>query len=264
MIIDEVDAEPSPTSCDPAERQTRDRADEVAGYQIHVVVAVPSDGEDRQLDSGGVLAATVGVWNGWLDDAAGGSHLRLDTCDGELDVTFVRLDKTDGEIAARGAYVRDEIEALMRAAGQIADDKIYPVYYDGSSTYSCGGGAWPPALRGQVAALYLHGAPEGAPPCDTNPFAGAGDPPGYLEFAMLHEIVHTLGMVAEAAPNHNLSGHTGDSPTDLMYSGVSPWQPSVLDIGQNDYFAHGQAWPDLSKSAFLDPTPDVAELPPAW
>lgn len=258
----EIDAEPPPTSCDPAVRETRDRADEAGDYQIHVVYALPSDGSDRALDTGGDLAASVSVWNGWLDDAAGGSHMRLDTCNGELDVSFVRLDKTDGEIAARGAYVRDEIESLMRADGLIADDKIYAVYYDGSSTFSCGGGAWPPALRGQVAALYLHGAPDGAPPCDSNSFAGVGDPPGYLEFAMLHEIIHTLGMVAEAAPHHNLAGHVGDTPSDLMYAGSSPWDPSVLDLGHDDYYDHGQAWPDLAKSAYLDPTPTDPQLPP--
>ncbi len=261
----EVDAEPPPTSCDPAERQTSDRADEASGYQIHVVVAVPSDGEDRQLDTSGALAASVSVWNGWLDQASGGSHLRLDTCDGELDVTFARLSESDADIAATGAYVRDEVETLLRADGLIADDKLYAVYYDGSSTYSCGGGAWPPALRGQVAALYLHGAPEGSPPCDSNTLAGEGDPPGYLEFAMLHEIVHTLGMVAEAAPHHNLAGHCNDTAgTDLMYSGPDPWYPSVLDQGHDDYYDHGQAMPDLAKSAFLDPMPAGAELPPAW
>jgi hypothetical protein len=261
---DQVDAEPPPTACDPAERETRDRADEASGYQVHVVYAIPEDGSDRALDTGGALGASVSVWNGWLDDAAGGSHIRLDTCGGELDVTFVRLTETDAEIAATGAYVRDEVEELLRAGGHIADDKLYAVYYDGSSTFSCGGGAWPPALRGQVAALYLHGTPEGAPACDTQVLAGSGDPPGYLEFAMLHEIVHTLGMVAEAAPHHNLSGHVGDTPSDLMYAGSSPWQPSVLDLGHDDYWGHGQAMPDLERSAFLEPTPRDAELPAAW
>ncbi len=260
----EVDAEPPPTSCDPAVREIRDRADEAADDQIHVVYALPSDGVDRALDTGGELAASVTVWNGWLDEATGGSHMRLDTCNGELDITFVRLSNTDAFIASRGAYVRNEIEAYMRANDLIADDKIYAVYYDGSSTYSCGGGAWPPTLNGQVGALYLHGAPEGAPPCDSNSFAGAGDPPGYLEFAMLHEIVHTLGMVAETAPHHNLSGHVGDTASDLMYAGSSPWDPSVLDLGHDDYYGHGQAWPDLARSAFLDPRPADAELPPGW
>jgi hypothetical protein len=260
----EIDAEPPPTSCDPAVRETRDRPDEAADDQIHVVYALPSDGVDRALDTGGDLAASVAAWNGWLDDAADGSHMRLDTCNGELDVTFVRLGKTDAEIAARGAFVRDEIEAQMRAAGLIADDKIYAVYYDGSSTYACGGGAWPPALSGQVGALYLHGAPPGFPTCDSIPLAGPGDPPGYHEFAMLHEIIHTLGMVAEAAPHHNLGGHVGDTPSDLMYAGPSPWDPSVLDLGHDDYFGHGQAWPDLARSAFLEPRPADAELPPGW
>jgi hypothetical protein len=63
---------------------------------------------------------------------------------------------------------------------------MYAVYYDGSSIYSCGGGAWPPALIGNVAAMYLRGTPPGARPCASNPIGASIDVPGYIEFAMIH------------------------------------------------------------------------------
>jgi hypothetical protein len=240
-------------------RATADRPDEVAGPQVHVVYAVPADGADRALDTSGALAASVDAWTRWLAGETGGPRLRLDTSGGELDVTFVRLQRSDAEIAAQGAYVRDELERLLVGAGLVQDTKLYAVYYDGTSTYACGGGAWPPALIGRVAAMYLHGLPAGPVPCDATPLAGPGEPPGYLDIAMLHELVHTLGFVATCAPHHTLNGHVSDSPNDLMWSGDAPWQlPPRLDIGRDDYYGHGRAdCPDLARSPFM-----TSVLPP--
>jgi hypothetical protein len=243
-------------------RATADRPDELRGPQLHVIYAVPSDGADRGLDTSGAIESSVASFQRWLAGETGGATLRQDTFEGSLDVTFVRLPRTDAEIAARGAFVRDEVEQLLRGAGMIAPDKLYPVYYDGSSTYACGGGAWPPALNGVVAAMYLHGRPPGAPPCDTNPLAAPGASPGYLDYAMLHEVLHTLGAVATCAPHHHLAGHTSDRPDDIMWAGAGAWQiPGKLDPGRDDYFGHGRAdCFDLARSEFLTSNPPPPPL----
>jgi hypothetical protein len=234
-------------------RVTADRPDEVQGAQVHAVYAVPSDGADRALDTSGAVAASVDAFQRWLARETGGPKLRLDTSGGELDVTFVRLPKSDAEIASRGAFVRDELESLLGQAGHLRAGKLYAVYYDGRSTFSCGGGAWPPRLPGRVAAMYLRGEPPGATPCSANPLAAPGGEAGYMDIAMLHELVHTLGFVAECAPHHTRSGHTSDSPNDLMWAGDAPWQlPPRLDIGRDDYYGHGRPdCPDLARSEFL-------------
>jgi hypothetical protein len=234
-------------------RATADRPDEVQGAQLHAVYAVPSDGEDRGLDTSGAIAASVDAFQRWLARETGGPVLRLDTSGGELDVTFVRLPRSDSEIAARGAFVRDELESLLGQAGHLRAGKVYAVYYDGRSTFSCGGGAWPPRLPGRVAAMYLRGEPPGAIPCSTNPLAAPGAEPGYMDIGMLHELVHTLGFVAECAPHHTRSGHASDSPNDLMWAGDAPWQlPPRLDIGRDDYYGHGRPdCPDLARSEYL-------------
>jgi hypothetical protein len=172
-----------------ASRVTVDRPDDLSGNQVHVMYVLPSDGSDRNYDTSGALANSVSSFNRWLEGKTGGRGLRLDTFGGALDVTFFRLSRTDSEIAATGAFVRDEIEDEITAAGFAASDKIYAVYYDGTSTVACGGGAYPPTLPGSVAALYLKGAFS----CDAQPFAGPGAAPGYREYSMLHEIVHTTG-----------------------------------------------------------------------
>ncbi len=244
-------------------RATADRQDEVAGPQVHAVYAIPSDGADRGLDTSGAIESSAAAWTRWLAAETGGPTLRLDTSGGSLDVTFVRLSQTDAQIAARGAQVRDEIERLLRAAGLLRANKLYAVYYDGTSTFACGGGAWPPALPGQVAAMYLRGLPGTPVPCDSNRLAGPGEPSGYLDIGMLHELLHTLGFTAACAPHHTRAGHVSDSPNDLMGAGDAPWQlPPRLDIGRDDYYGHGRSdCADLARSPYLTSNPPPAPAP---
>ncbi len=255
----EDDAAPSRCASD---RSMADRPDDVDGYQIRVVYALPSDGVDEQLDLDGRIETSVTAWNGWLASQSGGPKMRLDTCDGKLDIGFIRLSRTDADIAAGGAYVREAIEKELRPA---PPKKLLAVYYGGSSTYSCGGGAYPPELVGHVAAMYLKGAPPGAPTCDTNEVGASPTKPGYIDFAMLHEIFHSLGAAASCAPHHHLRGHVNEDPTDLMWSGDKPWSPALLDTGRDDYWGHGRAdCVDVAKSVFVDPLPDDAVEPPGW
>ena len=91
-----------------------------------------------------------------------------------------------------------------------------------------------------------------APPCASHTFARAGEAPRYLEFAMLHEVLHTMGYVAACAPHHTLRGHVSDDPTDLMYAGRLPWKPRALDVNRDDYFGHrGNSCPDLAHDPLL-------------
>lgn len=233
---------------------TKDRKDRNRSPQIHLIYAVPLDGTDRGLDTDGTIVKSAQASRRWFQEASGGRDLRFDEFQGELDITFVRLPKTDAQIRARGVFVRDELEKLLRARGFKSANKIYAVFYDGSSTHACGGASWPPVLKGKVAALYLRGAIPGFLPCSDNPFAQDEESPGYWEFVLVHEILHTLGFVATCAPSHAFSGHVGDDNEDLMYAGNLPWMPSLLDVNRNDYFAHSNGrCPDLMDSGFLLP-----------
>jgi hypothetical protein len=238
------------------ERATRDRPDDVRGPQIHVIYALPNDGVDRALDTTGALGRSVEMFQFWLGRETGGPRLRMDTAGGELDVSFVRLPLSDAQIAARGAFVREEIEAHTRSAGFDRPNRIYAVYYDGSSTYACGGAFWPPQLTGNVVAMYLRGRPPGVS-CDANPLPGERATPSYWEFAMLHDLLHGLGIVGTCAPHHTRAGHVSDTPADLMWAGDAPWRlPPQLDVGRDDYFGHGRAdCPDLARSAYVTSNP---------
>jgi len=217
-------------------RSATDRPDDVGGNQIHIVYVVPSDGADRGLDTSGVLSNSAGSFQQRLAGQTGGRQLRVDTYQGRLDISFVRLARTNAQGIAAGAYLRDSLEKDLMALGFAQPGKIYATYYDGGTTFACGSGAWPPALPGRLAGVYLGGG-AGALPCNANPLATSPTaPPGYLDFAMLHEIMHTLGIVSATAPNHTLSGHVNTSPNDLMYAGPLAWTPSVLDVNRHIYY----------------------------
>ena len=238
-------------------RSTVDRLDEVRGPQLHFVYVVPADGEDRRLDESGALEGSVGSFQGWLATETGGANLRVDTYQGSLDISFLRLAATDAAVAAQGAFVREAVERELRTAGFNRTERIYAVYYDGSSTYSCGGAFWPPQLYGNAVVMYLRGLPPGSPPCASTGFAAASAPPTYWEYAMLHDILHGLGMVPTCAPHNHMGGHVFDFANDLMWAGNQPWRfPARLDLGRDDYYGHGRTdCADLARSPYLTSNP---------
>jgi hypothetical protein len=267
----------------PSLRATVDRVDSTTAYKVKFLYVLPSDRADQQLDTNGAICRSVQAQYNWFtSQTANGAALRYDLSGSMLDIQFVRLSKTDAQMKGTSyaqdintgyAYVRDRIERELAAMGVLKDSrKLYAVYYGGTSEWSCGGAAWPPVLIGKVVALYLDGLPGGSVPCASNPVGGSSTTPGYFEYAMLHETVHGLGFVADAAPDEHSMGHVFDTARDLMYAqrpGTSDpywdlYSGVVLDSGRNQYYGHGGSWPDLARSVFLDPLPAGAVPPPGW
>jgi hypothetical protein len=241
-------------------RATADRPDDLDdAYQIHAVYALPDDGRDEELDVRGAIATSVAAWNGWLAARTGGRRLRLDTCDGQLDVTFFRLPEHEEEVARLEIVARNAIEEALVRAGFDAPKKIYAVYYGGRVDGAhCGGAAWPPSLPGTVAAMFVAGSTCRLPLTDSE------SSPGYWELAMLHDLLHVQGLVGTCAP-HGDGAHVTDSPQDLMYTGPEPWRPAEVDVGRDDYFEHGRPeCPDLARSVWLEPAAPDAVPPPGW
>jgi hypothetical protein len=218
-----------------------------------------------RVSTAGTLRTSVEAFQQWFGRESGGLELRTDVFRGELDIAFVRLSQSDALIASSGAFVRDRIEAELHSLGFNDRQKIYGVYYAGSSNFACGGSPWPPTLIGNVAALYLRGTPPGASPCATSRFASSPASPGYVEFSMIHELMHSLGAVATCAPHFTAAGHVSDDPSDLMYAGSLPWRPSKFDVGHDDYFMHSRPdCLDITNSVFVTPTRQDATPPPGW
>ncbi len=273
----------------PIDRSEDDRPDDDDAPQVRVMYVLPSDGDDEALDTNDRICDSVRSWTTWLHGQTDGRQLRLDTAGGALDIGFVRLSRTDAQMHGTAAiadvetgfaYVRDRIEQELLLAGQLAPNKIYAVYYGGSSEYACGGGAYPPLIVDQVAAMYLGGQIPGFPACTSVPWGEPDAAPAYVDYAMLHELMHTLGAVDLLAPHEHASGHAYDDGaempwTDLMYSpregqrdpawGVYEPGGLQLDLGRDDYFDHDDPeLVDLADSIFVAPMPAGASLPPGW
>ncbi len=270
------------------QRALADRPDDHGFDQIRVLYVLPADVADRGRDTNGQICNSMRAAATWFYDRAG-AYLRFDTQDGLIDLGFVRLAKTDAElrgtdpnntsITTGTAFVLTRIENELRAMGMIADNKLYAIFYEGSSVYACGGGSYPPIVPGRSGAVYLAGMPPGVTqPCgESRPWGQASLAPNYIDYAILHELVHSLGFVPQGAPNQHASGHvfdgaSADPAADLMYSPRTsqdpPWhidvpEGLVLDINHDDYFMTAPAL-DLAHSSLLAPLPAGAMRPAGW
>lgn len=248
-------------------RQTTDQPDAMNGYQIHVIYAVPKGGTDKQIDFNGTLELSVRAAQNWFAGQTAGKRLRFDmNSSGKLDVSFLALQRSEAEflaVIAEGRFIREALEAEVLGAGFDQPNKLYVVFYQGSSK-ECGVGAWPPKLFGSVVSIHLGPMISNPKQCQ-EAFTRNEQQPKYNEFTMLHEIFHGLDATPECAPHHTRAGHTSDSTKDLMYPGDLPGQVSVLDLGRDDYYGHGRKdCPDIARSAFLEPAVPGAEPPPTW
>ena len=240
-------------------RSSRDRPDDITGPQIHVVYATVADGEDQELDRNGSIESSFEIIQEWLE-ADIGRTLRLDTYDGELDVTHLQIDEAD--IPSQGEELRRQhYFAHIRSLLPRSPSKAYAVFLD---TYEAGnvGGAGGDG----TALVFLEGR---------RPAAGV-QRIGPSERTMLHEIVHALGGVEDCAPNSTnrfealrnecfAQGHVVDDPFDLMGVVVELEEGSVvsfpgnsrdgtiLDADRDDYVGHGRPdCFDLLTSPFLE------------
>lgn len=217
---------------EPNPRTTADRPDDFPGPQIHVVYALPSNAEDRNLDRYGNIADSFAAIQNWISDEIG-RELRLDTHDGELDVTFLRLsfdtqegDGTNLDLVGR---LLDETRA---AIGQ-KPKTIYAFYYQGRATGLCGSAPRP----GYAAAVYVSDS------CSHSIPGADPEVASTYEAVMLHELLHAFGAVPDCAPSQGNGAHVTDDPTDVMYAGVERGgrDEAVIDTGRDDYFGHGRA-----------------------
>jgi hypothetical protein len=250
---------PSPGPCTAA-RTAVDRVDDSPDHQVHLIYAIPSDGYDEELDANGRIRASFEHIETYLRDRLGGRAFRIDTCDGMLDISFLRLDRTAAEYAAMRDSFTDGLALDLIRYGFRRGQKLYIVVWGGLAQWArlevgCGGEA---GYHG-VAVAFLRGV-------DGEVCRPIGEelPIGEPDTGLAHEVLHVLGLPAACGANVDDSGHVADDPADLMY-GIGHTTADVIDAGHDDYYLHAIAdCPDLADSAFLDPLPGSPQLPPGW
>jgi hypothetical protein len=255
---------------------TADLADAVAGPQIHVIYAIPSDGVDRfPLISTGIstdLTAGVSWWQRQDFSRAPRFDLAAFPCFpslGALDISDVRLPH-DSSYYSGSAALFDAISGDLVAAGFQNVHKKYLVYYDSPSPL-------PPGTCGRGAENTTNGGADGyaevylAPNLKSEPTEiGCGniespdDRGGYSAIVAVHELIHTFGALDTThtpGPPHacpgdaNAHAHACDNPLDIMYSGGGQYwlDNRYLDYGNDDYYGMpvSDTWWDVQDSIWL-------------
>ena len=231
----------------------------VAGSQVHVIYAFPSDGADATAARAEQIVTDLSFGDTWWRGQDPTRTIRFDLfafpgCDSELgllDLSSARLPQN------AAAYAIDPSLAIDRLAVDLAldDRKKYLVYYDG------------PVFNNRVCGISYSQARATGRSGVAIVFIGSlcGSDVGLGRLAAdtaLHELTHNLGAVPFAAPNtcQQSRGHVCDSQADLMYPFVEPLLQSVLDVNHDDYYGHAGAQWDVQDSPFLRRL-DVAQLP---
>jgi hypothetical protein len=242
----------------PADR----KPDLLGGNSVHVVYAVPSDGQEQFGAYVHRIVTDLGAIDAWWRRQDPTRTPRFDlapfagctTTAGQIDVSVARLPHP----AAFFAPLANRIRSLAVDLATVFNDptKKYLVYYDGPldpPLQVCGTAFRGPTDRGgsgAVAAVWLRG-------CVTD--VGAGD----IQAAVAaHELLHQLGVLPAGAPHpcSNDEGHPCDSGQDLMFPQLSAtFESLVLDVGRDDYYGHSGTWFDAQDSRWLM----RADVPPS-
>ena len=259
-----------------AGRSFTDQPDDSAAPQVHVLYVLPKDVKSRDFDVKGTFGDLIKSTNEWLF-AKGGKRLRFDTYKGNLDVTFVRLNETEGQLWMESSDKNkkcgqnpcptlDTLKALLDAKGFTAPQKAYLIYYGGATIPSsrivwpyCGTGGHNHAAIMQVGLVDMMSGQFNCFGTSKTTLPESGNTAGLASF---HELFHVLGAVGASPNSDGNYGHIKNDPTDLMGGSQGTVR---LDPGNDDYWRHGKSnIVDLYNSAFMEPAEPIAVMPVGW
>jgi hypothetical protein len=259
-----------------AGRSFTDQPDDSAAPQVHVLYVLPRDVKSRDFDVKGTFSDLITSTNEWLF-AKGGKRLRFDTYKGKLDVTFVRLDETEGQLWMEASDKNkkcgqspcptlDTLKTLLDAKGFTAPNKAYLIYFGGATIPSsrivwpyCGYGGHNHAAIMQVGLVDMMSGQFNCFGSNKTTLPESGNTSGLASF---HELFHVLGGVGASPNSDGNYGHIKNDPTDLMGGSQGTVR---LDPGNDDYWRHGKSnYVDLYNSAFMEPAEPNAVMPAGW
>lgn len=215
----------------------------VAGYPVHWIYVIPSDGEDRFGTFASVMQTDWETMDAWWRGQDPTRSLRSDLaqfpCGLQLDLSSVRIPRSSAQLAAPEEPF-DLIWDGLVARGFGSQQTKYAIYYDGpvGNDNICGVGGTNPGGLGM--AMFLVRSCPGV----------SGDE------VITHELLHSLGAVPRGAPHECAppdDGHTCDNNRDILYpySDGTPLSGLTLDPGRDDYYGHSGSWLDIQDSQWL-------------
>jgi hypothetical protein len=227
--------------------------DAVAGPQIHVVYAIPSDGNDAFAADAPLIVADLAALDGWWQGQDPTRVPRYDLaafagCDGRvdaLDLSSIRLSHETtyySPIDGRTDRLRADLDPSFHDPA-----KKYLVFYDApvDTPFDCGQSAIEPDTGGPDAYSFVYLQAQGC----THDLGAGGGVAGYVA----HELLHNLGAVPDQAPHicfeHSVCDWYWDVETQFP-TGDPLWK-LILDHGRDDYYGHSGSWFDVQDSPWL-------------
>jgi hypothetical protein len=227
-----------------------------SSHQIRVVYAIPSDGADNFAQDASAIATDIASIDEWWRGQDPTRTPRFDlypfpgctTTFGDLDLGFVRT------TSPGATYLGTSNVNIAQLANQIGVSTSQAVktlvYYNGPvvDPYICGTSFTWPMLGDGLGMSFLF--------LQANCFSDLGQG-GALARVALHELIHNLGAVPDAAPNDCPppdGGHVCDTSTDIMYPYTYDGETlgtAVLDVNRDDYYGHSGSWWDVQDSPWL-------------
>lgn len=236
--------------------------DATQAYAVHVAYARAPGSPDRFAQWAPRIVGDAAAIDAWWrrEDPTRAPRFDLfpfapcESAFGTLDLTNVALPQDLGGIG--GAFQTLRL-LLASEIGFREPEKAYLVYFDGPTGQSgdervCGQGA-PGGGFGlpAIAVVYLDSC-------------GAESSDRLRPVVAVHELVHVLGAVDDAAPNACQDGHVCDVGNDLLTASLSgnELETLVLDANRDDYYGHPGGWLDVQDSLFLERLDSPDRTPP--
>ena len=217
-----------------------DQPDVNDDYQVHFFYVLAKDSKDKEIDVNGWLEKRLTTVNNKFEKWSKknkksngvGQKFKFDyRKDGKIDITFVRMDWTEGELPK---YPERKIYGLLSKHNHLNNPK---------KTYAI--------FTGFKAKAGDHHGGSGAVPITTI-FTPAGMSFGVTEKdkVILHELFHTQGAAYSCGKRTYDGAHVKGSDV-LAVNTLS----TIIDSKNDTYYLHGMKdCPDLSKSVYLTPT----------
>ena len=214
----------------------------VAGFPVHWMYALPSDGADRFATYANAMQTDAEAIDAWWRREDPSRTPRNDLtslpCGQQLDLTTLRMQLPAAALAGDARF--GAIFNALAVGNFRSPFTKYVVYYDGPVTDGdiCGQGGSDGSGFG-LAVVYVQAC------------AGVS-----AAAVAAHELLHTFGAVPNGAPHdcpEPNDGHTCDTTSDLMHPFIdrSPLESKLLDPGRDDYYGHAAGFGDSQDAPWL-------------
>ncbi len=234
------------------------KPDLLAGNEVNVIYAHPSDASDRLGQFASSITTDIAAIDAWWRKQDSTRTPRFDlfafpgcaSTYGKLDLADMTLPQPTSYYYSLGTRFDRILNDLGGPPFYVNDPtRKYVIYYDASVSDPnvCGQG-------GGYSDLYSRG-PSWAVIYTQSCGLVFGDG-NHGAHVVAHELIHSLGAVTAGAP-HDCAppndGHVCDSSVDILWPFLMPdsvFDTEVLDVNHDDYYANGGAF-DIRNSSWL-------------